>query len=177
MSIATRVLRDWSGIIFVVALIIGLLGEPAELSPRTVIFLGIAVLAYVLLWHNFARLAAVAGSLSYRRGLPVAAVGIAAPFLAAVDYSIAGRVGWVLLGLAMLAVARTILRGPPLPDGFAWLSGFFGIAMVVVVATRGENNISAGPVFVVIGWSISMSVMYILWGHPEDHNTGRHIRR
>lgn len=177
MSIAIRLLRDWSGIIFVASLIIGLLGESSEYSPRTLVFLGIAALTYVLCWQNFARLADASNGLSYRWGLAIAAVGIAAPFLAVVESSIVGRTGWVLLGLAMLVVARAILKGASLPDGFGWISGIFGIVMILVGVTRDGSNISAGPLFTTIGWTITMSALYIGWGHFEDHKPDQQLRQ
>jgi hypothetical protein len=70
-------------------------------------------------------------------------------------------IGWFLLGLAMLVVARVILRHHLLPNGFGWIAGFFS----------DTENDGTGPIFVVFGWALAMSVLYIGWGHPEERET------
>jgi hypothetical protein len=80
-------------------------------------------------------------------------------------------IGWFLLGLAMLVVARVILRHHLLPNGFGWIAGFFGAATIIVGIFSDTENDGTGPIFVVFGWALAMSVLYIGWGHPEERET------
>ena len=119
-----RVLRDWSGIIFMAMLVFALLVNLAEIEILSAIFILAALLPYALCWYTFARLADTVGELPLRRGLAIAVVGTASLLLAVVEIKVVSATGWILLGLAMLAVARTILRNHLLPNGFGWFSGF-----------------------------------------------------
>ena len=167
-----RILRDWSGIIFVAMLVAALLVGLAEIVVLTAIFILAALVPYALCWYNFARLARAVGELPLRQGLAIAVVGTGALFLGVVEVKIVSAIGWTLLGLAMLAVARTILRAHLLPNGFGWISGFFGAVTIGVGIFSDTDNNGAGPIFVVFGWALAMSVLYIGWGHPEERETG-----
>ena len=152
----------------VAALLVGL----AEIVVLTAIFILAALVPYALCWYNFARLARAVGELPVRQGLAIAVVGTGALFLGVVEVKIVSAIGWTLLGLAMLAVARTILRAHLLPNGFGWISGFFGATTIAVGIFSDTDNNGAGPIFVVFGWALAMSVLYIGWGHPEERETG-----
>ena len=112
-----RILRDWSGIIFMAMLVLALLVGLAEIVVLTAIFILASLVPYALCWYNFARLADAVGELPLRPGLAIAIVGTVSLFLAVVEVKIVSAAGWTLLGLAMLAVARTILRAHLLPNG------------------------------------------------------------
>ena len=163
-----RLLRDWSGIIFVVLLIIGLLGDLSDISALTIFILVTAVLAYSLCWYNFALVANEFKGLPMRRGLAISAIGIVATFSAVVNAGVSGPAGWFVLGLAMLGVAWGILRAPLLPNGFAWLSGIAGIATILVGITGDTSDVGTGAMFILLGWTVSMSTLFIGFGHLDD---------
>ena len=167
-----RVLRDWSGIIFMAMLVFALLVNLAEIEILSAIFILAALLPYALCWYTFARLADAVGELPLRRGLAIAVVGTASLLLAVVEIKVVSATGWILLGLAMLAVARTIVRAHLLPNGFGWFSGFLGVVTIAVGIASDTENDGAGPIFAVFGWALAMSVLYIGWGHPEERETG-----
>ena len=167
-----RILRDWSGIIFMAMLVVALLVNLADIQVLTAIFILAALLPYALCWYNFARLADAVGELPLRRGLIVATVGTTSLLLAVVEVKFVAATGWSLLGLAILVAARTILRNHLLPNGLGWITGFFGAATIVVGILSDTENDGAGPIFVVFGWALAMSVLYIGWGHPEERDTG-----
>ena len=164
-----RLLRDWSGIIFVVLLIVGLLVDATDISPLVVVILGFAVLAYSLCWYNFALVADEFKGLPLRAGLTISVIGIAATLLSVTNVGEFGPAGRVLLGLAMLGVAWGILRAKLLPDGFAWLSGIAGIATLFLGVTGDTSVISTGAAYILLGWSVSTSILFIGWGHLDSY--------
>ena len=163
-----RLLRDWSGIIFVVLLITGLLRDLSEISALTIVILGSAGLAYALCWYNFALVANEFKGLPIWRGLTVSTIGISATVSAVVNVGVSGPAGWFFLGLAMLGVGWGILKARLLPDGFAWLSGIAGIATILVGFTGDTSDVGTGVTYILLGWAISMSIMFIAWGHLDD---------
>jgi hypothetical protein len=171
-------LRDWAGIISVVLLFAGLLGDVSQSSPRTIALLGFAVLAYSLNWYNFALVADKFGGLSIRRGLTVSVIGVVGTLSGVANVGLSVPIGWVLLGLAMLGVAWGILKALLLPDGFAWLSGIAGLATILVGITGDTSNVGTGAIYILLFWTISMSILFIGWGHlnidPKDEGTEVH---
>jgi len=173
-----RLLRDWSGIVSVVLLITGLLRDLTDISPLTILILATSVLAYATCWYNFARVANDFKGLPIRQGLVVSAIGVIATFSALANVGVSGMIGWIFLGLAMLGVAWGVLKAPLLPTGFALLSGFTGITTILVGVTGDTTDIGTGAMFILMFWVISMSVMYIVWGHfnEEDEMPERRAR-
>ena len=151
-----------------VLLIIGLLGDLSDNSALTILILVTAVLAYSLCWYNFALVADEFKGLPIRRGLAVSTIGIVGTVSAVANIGVLGPVGWVFLGLAMLGVAWGILRARLLPDGFAWLSGIAGIATILVGITGDTSDIGTGAMYILLGWTVSMSILFIGWGHLDD---------
>ena len=154
-----------------VLLVVGLLGDPAEISVISAVLLGASVLAYGLCMYNFALIADELEGLRMRWGLSVAAISVVALLFAAANLGFSGPVSLAVLGLSMLAVAWAVLRAPLLPNGFAWISGLAGVATITAGVTGNTDNIGTGSVFIVLGWAVSMSIMYIGWGHVADRES------
>jgi hypothetical protein len=163
-----RLIRDWSGIAFVPLLVVGLLQDDSEFSVLGVTLLALAVGAYSLCWYNFAVVADDFEALPIRQGLAISAIGVVSTALAIANFGVSGPVGWVFLGLAMVGVGYALSKAQLMPNGFALLSALAGVATIVVGVTGDTTDVGAGAMFIVLGWTISMSILFIVWGHLDE---------
>ena len=163
-----RHLRSWSGIVSVILLFTGLLIDSSNDSFAAIALLVVAALFYVLFFYNFALTLEKFQGLTNRLGLAASAIGVVGTFLAVASFGVSGPIGWLLLGIAMLGIAWGVLRARLLPDGFAWLSGLIGIITIASGVTGDTSDIGTGAAYVVLTWVISMSIMFIVWGHIGD---------
>ncbi len=152
-----------------VLLIVGLLNDVSQISPTTVVILVFGVLAYTLCWYNFALVADEFRGLPLRYGLTISTIGVVATLSAVANVGVSGPAGWVFLGLAMLGVAWGIKRARLLPDGFAWLSGIAGITTILTGITGDTSDVGTGAIYVLLVWVVSISILFIGWGHL-DHD-------
>lgn len=160
---------DWSGIIAVILLVIGLLQDLADPSALTIVILSGAALTYFLCWYNFETVVRNFKGLSPKPAFAISAVGLVGTFAALASVGVSVTAGLLFLGLAMIGVAWGILKSRLLPDGFAWLSGITGMTTILLGVTGDTSNVGTASMYFVLFWAVSMSIMFIGWGHLPDN--------
>jgi hypothetical protein len=133
-------------------------------SGIAAIFSGIGFVFHALFWLKMTRI------VEYVNVFPrvqARAIG----FVALAGLLFVGFVaeGWIVFGIAQLAVAYTLYKAEVLPNGFGIITGVFAVAIIYFSAFGGAS--SDAPVFIFIAWSIVITAFSVSdAGHPEDRD-------
>ncbi len=175
-----RIVMDWASAIALIPMFIGIAFKLSDTSINDVadaeidivgsgigiVFSAIALGIYAIFWANLARISEFVQIYNRLQG---GAIGVAALTGLVIVGFVDG--GWVLFGLAQLAIAYPIYKSDLLPSGFGIATAVLG-AINILIGAIGftSDSPSSIAVFTLIGWSMIMLVFSLAFGHPEERD-------